>query len=236
MTALVGYRREDQAVHPPYAYPDYVSTQKRAPSRAPIRIPHTLSEITGPRLVRGISMPDFADLTRFNGGEALGERIIVTGRVLDEDEHAVAGVLIEIWQANAAGRYAHEADRHDAPLDPHFTGAGYITTDTQGNYRFLTIRPGAYPWANHYNAWRPNHIHLSLFGPGFASRLVTQMYFPGDPLLELDPIFNSVPDRNARHRLIARFDIETTIPERAIGYRFDLVLRGRNSTPNTTSA
>ncbi|SRR5579875_61297 len=231
MASFVGYRPEDEKAHPPYLYPDYVSTRKRAPSRPLIRIPHTVSEITGPRLVRPISAAGSTDLTRFNGGEALGERIIVAGRVLDEDGRPLPNLTLEIWQANAAGRYAHEADKHDAPLDPHFSGSGYVITDSEGNYRFLTIRPGAYPWANHYNAWRPSHIHFSLFGPGFASRLVTQMYFPGDPLLELDPIFNSIPDPDARKRLVASFAIELTIPERALGYRFDFILRGRNSTP-----
>jgi protocatechuate 3,4-dioxygenase beta subunit len=172
-----------------------------------------------------------ADLSRCNGGAALGERIIVTGRVLDEDGRPIPGTLVEIWQANAAGRYAHEVDQHEAPLDLHFCGVGRVLTDEQGVYRFITIKPGAYPWRNHYNAWRPQHIHFSLFGPSFATRLVTQMYFPGDPLLALDPIFNSVPDADARQRLIATFDLAVTVPEYALGYRFDMVLRGRDATP-----
>jgi protocatechuate 3,4-dioxygenase, beta subunit len=231
MSTPAGYRRDTPGAHPPYDHPAYESTRKRAPHHAPIRIEHTLSEITGPTFSREIVKPGDADLTHFDGGEAIGERIIVTGRVLDEDGRAIPRTLIEIWQANAAGRYSHDEDRHDAPLDPQFSGVGKVITDGNGAYRFITIKPGAYPWRNHHNAWRPNHIHFSLFGPSFATRLITQMYFPGDPLLALDPIFNSVPDRVARDRLIAAFDIEVTIPESALGYRFDFVLRGRDSTP-----
>jgi protocatechuate 3,4-dioxygenase beta subunit len=139
--------------------------------------------------------------------------------------------MIEIWQANAAGRYQHPGDQHDAPLDPNFHGEGRVFTDQDGHYEFTTIKPGAYPWRNHPNAWRPNHIHYSLFGPGFATRLVTQMYFPGDPLLALDPVFHSIPDRGARERLVSQFDIGITRPEWALGYRFDFVLRGRGQTP-----
>jgi len=190
-----------------------------------------LSEITGPRFSAANFGPGDGDLTHFAGGEALGERIVVTGRVLDEDGRAIPESLIEIWQANAAGRYAHDRDQHEAPLDPHFSGIGRVMTDGDGAYRFMTVKPGAYPWRNHYNAWRPRHIHFSLFGPSFATRLITQMYFPGDPLLALDPIFNSVPDPAARQRLVASFDIEVTIPEHALGYRFDFVLRGRSATP-----
>jgi protocatechuate 3,4-dioxygenase, beta subunit len=231
MSTLLGYRCMAEGVDPPYDHSAYTSTQKRAPKRAPIRIAHTLSEITGPRLGPELVGAGDADLTRFAGGEALGERIVVTGRVLDEDGRAVSNALVEIWQANSAGRYAHDVDRHDAPLDPHFSGVGRVATGADGIYRFATIKPAAYPWKNHYNAWRPQHIHFSLFGPGFATRLITQMYFPGDPLLKLDPIYLSVPDPAARERLVSAFDIETTIPERALGYRFDIVLRGRNATP-----
>ncbi len=233
MSGPAGYRRETSGVHPPYDHPSYTSTHKRAPRHAPVRIEHTLSEITGPRFARETLAPgdNQDDMTHFNGGEALGERIIVTGRVLDEDGRAIPDTMIEIWQANAAGRYAHVEDQHEAPLDPHFAGIGRAITDGRGAYRFMTIKPGAYPWRNHHNAWRPNHIHFSLFGPSFATRLITQMYFPRDPLLALDPIFNSVPDNSARERLIATFDIEVTIPEHALGYRFDFVLRGRAATP-----
>ena len=231
MTTLSRYTREDAGAHPPNAYAAYASTLKRAPKQAPIRLEQTLSEITGPRFDREPVSAADADLSRWNGGEALGERIIVTGRVLDEDARPIRGTLIEIWQANAAGRYAHDVDQHDAPLDPHFCGIGRVMTDERGVYRFMTVKPGAYPWRNHHNAWRPQHIHFSLFGPSFATRLVTQMYFPGDPLLALDPIFNSVPDVDARQRLVATFDLAVTLPEYALGYRFDLVLRGRDATP-----
>ncbi len=225
------YRREDQRSHPPFAHAAYASTHKRAPRHPPIQIDQTLSEITGPRFDPALLRDGDADMTHFNGGAALGERIIVAGRVLDEDSRPMRDTLVEIWQANAAGRYAHDADTHDAPLDPHFCGIARVMTDANGAYRFVTVKPGAYPWRNHHNAWRPNHIHFSVFGPSFATRLVTQMYFPGDPLLALDPIFNSVPDASARSRLVADFDLALTVPERALGYRFDIVLRGRNATP-----
>lgn len=231
MTAPAGYRRPAAGVNPPNAYPSYESTRKRAPAHPPIRIAHTLSEITGPHPGREVIGPVDADLTHFDGGEAIGERIIVAGRVLDEEGRALPDMLIEIWQANAAGRYAHRVDQHNAPLDSHFWGVGRVLTDAEGAYRFVTIKPGAYPWRNHYNAWRPPHIHYSLFGPGFATRLVTQMYFPGDPLLALDPIFNSVAGPEARRRLVSAFDISVTMPEHALGYRFDFVLRGRDATP-----
>jgi len=228
------YRRDEQGAHPPYAHDAYGSTIKRAPHQALLRVEHTLSEITGPRFGREVLRPGDIDLTRFAGGEAIGERIIVAGRILDEDERPIPHTLIEIWQCNAAGRYAHPNDQHDAPLDPHFSGAGRVLTDEAGVYRFTTVKPGAYPWRNHHNAWRPAHIHFSVFGPSFATRLITQMYFPGDPLLALDPIFNSIPDASARPRLVARFDIDTTAPEHALGYQFDMVLRGRFATPATS--
>jgi protocatechuate 3,4-dioxygenase beta subunit len=171
------------------------------------------------------------DLTRQHAAMPAGQRIVVSGRVLDEDGRPVPDTLIEIWQANAAGRYAHLVDHWDAPLDPNFTGAGRTLTDADGGYSFVTIRPGAYPWKNHDNAWRPAHIHFSLFGQAFLTRLVTQMYFPGDPLLTLDPIFNAVPDAHARDRLISAFDLSLTTPEWALGFRFDIVLRGARQTP-----
>jgi protocatechuate 3,4-dioxygenase, beta subunit len=170
------------------------------------------------------------DLTQQHDAEPLGERIIVTGRVLDEDGRPIRHTLVELWQANAAGRYAHAIDRHDAPLDPNFSGCGRALTDEEGRYRFVTIKPGAYPWTNHQNAWRPAHIHFSLFGDAFLTRLVTQMYFPGDPLLPFDPVLNGIPDAAARERLVSTFDWDTTMPEHALGYRFDMVLRGRNAT------
>jgi protocatechuate 3,4-dioxygenase beta subunit len=193
----------------------------------------TLSEITGPLFGHERVRPEESDLTRNVGtaGEAVGERIIVAGRVLDEDEQPIPNALIEIWQANAAGRYHHEVDQHNAPLDPNFLGAGRCMTNERGEYRFLTIKPGPYPWLNHPNAWRPSHIHLSLFGPSFLTRLVTQFYFPGDPLIPLDPILNSVPSKSGRQRLISSYAHDLTEPEWALGYRFDIVLRGRQATP-----
>ena len=175
--------------------------------------------------------PEDADLTRQHAGEPLGERIVVTGRVLDEDGMPVRDTLVEVWQANSAGRYIDPADEHPAPLDPNFTGAGRCVTDAEGNYRFVTVKPGAYPWRNHENAWRPAHIHFSVFGPKLSSRVVTQMYFPGDPLIPRDPVLQSIPDRRGRARLIAAFAWETTQPGWALGYRWDIVLRGRLATP-----
>ncbi|MDF2704207.1 MAG: protocatechuate 3,4-dioxygenase, beta subunit, partial [Rubrobacteraceae bacterium] len=186
---------------------------------------------TGPAYGRGAVEELDDDLTRQHSGEPVGERIIVTGRVLDGDGRPVRNSLVEIWQANAAGRYTHHLDQHPAPLDPNFSGAGRCLTDGEGRYRFVTVKPGAYPWKNHDNAWRPAHIHFSLFGTAFRSRLITQMYFPGDPLLEHDPIFQSVRDQKARQRMISSFDLQTTRPEWALGYRFDIVLEGREATP-----
>jgi protocatechuate 3,4-dioxygenase, beta subunit len=228
---LPGYRRPAPGAEPPYLHPPYASSVKRAPTRPLVLLPHTLSEVTGPLFGRGDVGPDDWDLTRQHPGEPIGERIAVTGRVLDGNGRPVPGTLVEVWQANAAGRYRHEGDRHGAPLDPNFTGFGRALTDARGRYRFLTIRPGAYPWSNHPNAWRPAHIHFSLFGPAFATRLVTQMYFPGDPLLPFDPIFQGIPDERARLRLVSAFDWESTTPEVALGFRFDIVLRGREATP-----
>ena len=218
---------------PPYLYEAYRSTLRRAPRELLGELPRTLSEVTGPGPAVSAVTPEDGDLTRNAGtdGEAVGERIIVTGRVLDEEGNPVTNALLEIWQANSAGRYIHRVDQHPAPLDPNFLGIGRCLTNEAGEYRFLTIRPGAYPWRNHSNAWRPAHIHFSLFGSSFASRLVTQMYFPGDPLQELDPIFNSVPTPAARARLIARYAHDITKPEWALGFRFDIVLRGPDATP-----
>ena len=226
-----GYRKPDRGTQPEYCYPPYASTVKRSPSQPLVLLPMSLSEVTGPLFGYDIIKANDFDLTRQHAGEPIGERIVVSGRVLDANARPVANTLVEIWQANAAGRYPHKRDSHNAPTDPNFTGAGRTMTDAQGRYRFVTIRPGEYPWRNHYNAWRPAHIHFSLFGPAFATRLVTQMYFPGDPLLEYDPMYTSIPDERARKRLISAFDWETTIPEQALGYRFDIVLRGRDETP-----
>lgn len=231
MTDILGYRRPEPGTQPAYLHLPYASTRKRAPSRPLILLPHTLSEVTGPVFGYDEIGELDNDLTRQHAGEPLGERIVVSGRVLDEDNRPVRHALVELWQCNAAGRYRHRNDTHGAPLDPHFTGCGRTLTDEEGHYRFVTIKPGAYPWGNHYNAWRPAHIHFSLFGAGLLARLVTQMYFPGDPLLAADPIYNSIPDERARERLISAFDWDTTMPEQALGYRFDIVLRGRNATP-----
>jgi protocatechuate 3,4-dioxygenase, beta subunit len=217
-------------VHPPLDYPEYRSSLLRAPKQPLVRLPHGPTETTGPLLGADRVTTADADLTTRHAGEPLGERIIVTGRVMDSDGRPVPDTLVEIWQANASGRYAHHVDDHPAPLDPNFDGAGRCMTDSQGRYRFITIKPGAYPWRNHLNAWRPAHIHFSLFGTAFTQRLVTQMYFPGDPLFAQDPIFNSVPDPGARQRLISRFDLDTTEPDWALGFQWDIVLRGRDAT------
>ena len=216
---------------PPYLHPAYLATRLRAPDRPLVPLPHTLTEVTGPLLGDGRVAELDHDLTRQHAGEPLGERIVVTGRLLDGDGHPVPGTLVEVWQANAAGRYRHEVDRHPAPLDPNFSGAGRCLTNASGSYRFVTVKPGAYPWRNHDNAWRPAHIHFSVFGRSFTQRLITQMYFPGDPLLAHDPIYHSVPDPAARGRLVARFDLAATQPEWALGYRFDVVVGGRAATP-----
>jgi len=226
---IAAYQRP-VGVHPPLLSPEYRSTQLRAPKQKLVPLPHLLTEVTGPTHGSQPVTALDADLTRRHAGEPLGERIIVTGRVLDSDGRPVPDTLVEIWQANAAGRYAHRVDDHPAPLDPNFDGAGRCMTDADGRYRFITIKPGAYPWGNHLNAWRPAHIHFSLFGRAFTQRLVTQMYFPGDPLFAQDPIFNSVPDAKARQRMISAFDLDLTVPEWALGYRWDIVLRGREQT------
>ena len=225
------YAREPEGTHPPLDYPDYRSSALRHPKQPLVYLPHGITELSGPQLggerVRGL---EDADLTRQHAGEPIGERIIVCGRVLDASFRPVADTLIEVWQANAAGRYRHRSDRWDAPLDPNFSGAGRCLTDKEGRYQLITIKPGPYPWGNHDNAWRPSHIHFSLMGRAFAQRLVTQMYFPGDPLLALDPIYNSVPDERARERLLARFSVDRTEPKRALAYEFDIVPRGPEAT------
>jgi protocatechuate 3,4-dioxygenase, beta subunit len=226
---LPGYERPN-GVHPPLDTPQYRSTRLRAPRAPLVPLPQGLTEVTGPLLgAERVTAAD-ADLTTRHGGEPLGERMILTGRVLDSGGRPVPDTLIEIWQANSSGRYAHGIDDHPAPLDPNFDGAGRCLTDARGRYRFVTIKPGAYPWRNHRNAWRPAHIHFSLFGRAFTQRLITQMYFPGDPLFAQDPIFNSVPDPAARQRLVARFDLDVTEPDWALGYVWDIVLRGPGST------
>jgi protocatechuate 3,4-dioxygenase beta subunit len=225
------YPRESTEDFAPRLYPAYRSTTKRAPQKPLVIVPQTLSELTGPAYGHEAVRERDGDLTVQHAGEPIGERIILHGRVLDEDGRGVANTLVELWQANACGRYVHIVDRHPAPLDPNFTGAGRALTDAQGSYRFVTIKPGAYPWGNHHNAWRPAHIHFSVFGHSFLSRIVTKMYFPNDPLFAFDPIFNSVTDEKARMRMVSSFDLENTRPDWALAYRFDIVLRGRNATP-----
>jgi protocatechuate 3,4-dioxygenase, beta subunit len=231
MNRVVSYRRPFLGTQPDHLHAPYRSSIGRAPQKQLVCIPQTLSEVTGPQFSRDRLADSACDLTLATNGEAQGQRIAVSGRVLDENERPIRDTLIEVWQANAAGRYAHRWDQHHAPLDPNFRGEGYTLTDDLGRFRFVTIRPGCYPWGNHYNAWRPAHIHFSLFGPAVATRLVTQMYFPEDPMLEVDPIYNCIPDEHARRRLISHFDWETTEPQELIGYRFDLILRGRDTTP-----
>jgi protocatechuate 3,4-dioxygenase, beta subunit len=216
---------------PDYHYPPYASSIARSPRMPLVLLPETVSERTGPVFGHELIREHDNDLTVQHAGEPIGERIFVHGRVLNEDGRPVRGALVEVWQANAAGRYRHKVDTHDAPLDPNFSGAGRTLTNDDGYYWFKTVKPGPYPWGNHYNAWRPAHIHFSLFGAGILSRLVTQMYFPGDPLQPLDPIFNSIPDETARMRLVSRLDMQRAEPDYALAYAFDIVLRGRNETP-----
>ncbi len=233
--ALPAISPRDWASHSPYLFPPYRSTAKRGPTKPLVPLKASLGELTQP--VYGhedIGALDH-DLTRSarRNGEPIGERMVLAGRVLDDRGRPVRNTLVEIWQANACGRYVHKADQHDAPLDPNFLGAGRCLTDDEGRYRFLTIKPGAYPWGNHRNGWRPQHIHLSLFGNHFASRLVTQMYFPGDPLLAYDPIFQGTP-AHARNRLVADFSLDLTEENYALGYQFDMVVRGADETPFET--
>jgi protocatechuate 3,4-dioxygenase, beta subunit len=206
-------------------YPGYRSTRWRSPGRTLVPLPEELHSLAGPVFGEDVLLETDNDLTRQHDGEALGERITVSGRLLDEDGRPIRGALVEVWQANAAGRYKHEVDQHPAPLDPNFSGGGRVLTDGDGRYTFTTIKPGPYPWGNHPNAWRPAHIHFSIFGRAFTQRLVTQMYFPGDPLFEFDPIFNSVRDPKARAMLISRFDMATTVPDFSLAYEWDIVMR-----------
>ncbi|HEY4072132.1 MAG TPA: protocatechuate 3,4-dioxygenase subunit beta [Herbaspirillum sp.] len=218
-------------IFPELIHPAYKSTVKRGPTQTPLRIraelPVTSNLVATPSLI----LPHDMDMTAQGQGEPLGEKIVVTGRVLDEDGKPVRDSLLEVWQCNSAGRYWHKKDQHDAPLDPNFYGLGKMLTDGDGRYRFVTIKPGPYPWGNHAKAWRPAHIHFSMFGNVYAQRIVTQMYFPSDPLFDYDPIFQSVPDLAARDRLIARYSLEETVDDKMLGYEFDIVLRGRLATP-----
>jgi protocatechuate 3,4-dioxygenase beta subunit len=223
--------RATRDADPAYLSPDYVGTRLRSPRRPLLLLPERLSELSGPAFGTDDVRESDSDLTIHGAGEPIGERIIVGGRVLGSDGRPVRQALIEIWQANAAGRYLHRVDQHPAPLDPNFTGGGRVLTDDEGRYRFITIMPGAYPWKNHHNAWRPQHIHLSVFGRAFSERLVTQMYFPGDPLFAYDPIYQSVRDPRARERMVSTFDLANTKPEWALAYSFDIVLGGAAATP-----
>jgi protocatechuate 3,4-dioxygenase beta subunit len=224
------YARDAEDAHPPLDFPPYKSTQRRHPRQPLVHLPQTLTEITGPQLGAERVREGDDDLTRQHAGKPIGERIVVSGRVLDTEGKPLRHTLVEVWQANAAGRYLHRRDTWPAPLDPNFSGAGRCVTDEEGRYRFVTVKPGPYPWGNHHNAWRPAHIHFSLLGRAFAQRLVTQMYFPGDPFLPYDPIFNSVRDGRARQRLIARFSLHDTVPNWAVAYEWDVHLRGPGAT------
>ncbi|MGW4843767.1 protocatechuate 3,4-dioxygenase subunit beta [Nocardia brasiliensis] len=228
--APAGFRRDPDGSHPPLDYPAYASTVLRHPRESLIVLPQRLTELTGPVFGSDRVGPADHDLTAQHAGEPIGQRIIVHGRLLDGDGKPIPHSLIEIWQANAGGRYRHDRDRWNCALDPNFDGAGRTYTDSAGRYEFTTVKPGAYPWRNHHNAWRPAHIHFSLFGQAFTQRLVTQMYFPDDPLFSQDPVYNSVP-AHARELLVSRFDHARTEPERALAFEFDIVLRGRDATP-----
>jgi protocatechuate 3,4-dioxygenase beta subunit len=225
-----GYAK-DPSADVPLLYPDYKSTTTRSPREPLVLLPHLMTEVTGPLFGEDRVLATDHDLTTQHEGEAIGQRIVVHGRVLDSGGRPVPGTLLEVWQANAGGRYRHARDDWPAPLDPNFTGLGRTVTDNLGRYEFTTIKPGAYPWGNHHNAWRPAHIHFSLFGRAFTQRLVTQMYFPDDPLFAYDPIWNSIPDERARQRLVSRFDLDRTVPNWALAFEFDIVLRGRDTTP-----
>ena len=222
----------DRDVHPPLIFPMYKSTVLRGPTKPLVPVKHTLSERSVPVYGHDAVGPNDNDLT-INGrknGEPIGERIVVSGRVTDEAGRPIKNTLVEVWQANSAGRYIHRVDQHDAPLDPNFLGGGRCVTDEDGRYKFYTIKPGSYPWGNHPNAWRPAHIHFSLFGQQYSSRLITQMYFPGDPLMKYDPMVQSIP-KQYQHLLISKFDLDITEPSFALGYTFNIVLRGKHGTP-----
>jgi len=217
-------------VHPLRGFAPYRSSVLRHPTHQLVRADPEEIELVSPAFGHSDVAPEESDLTIQHGGEPLGERIIVTGRVIDGEARPVRGQLIEVWQANSAGRYVHKRDQHPAPLDPNFTGVGRAITGEDGSYRFVTIKPGPYPWKNHRNAWRPAHIHFSVFGSAFTQRLITQMYFPSDPLFALDPIYQSIVDPDARRRLIATYDHDLSVPEWAMGYRWDIVLTGGKAT------
>jgi protocatechuate 3,4-dioxygenase, beta subunit len=219
------------AIDPPYLYPGYKSTVLRAPREPLVRLPKGALDVPGAFVAPAFVKHGDNDLTAHGKSAPLGEKMVVTGRLLDADGKPIRRSLVEIWQANASGRYAHPGDQHDAPLDPNFTGIGRTFTDDEGRYRFVTIKPGSYPWGNHAFAWRPQHIHFSLLGNAPVQRLITQMYFPGDPLLAIDPVYQSIPEAAARERLVAALALESGIEGIALGYQFDIVLAGARSTP-----
>ena len=227
------YYQRDRAWHPPALTPNYKTSVTRSPRLALISLQNSISEITGPVFGHNDIDPIDNDLLKnyAQAGESpIGERIILHGRVLDQNSRPVANTLVEIWQANAGGRYRHKKDTYLAPIDPNFGGCGRTLTDENGYYYFRTVKPGAYPWRNYINSWRPAHIHLSIFGSGFAQRLITQCYFEGDPLIPECPIVQSIPDPAAVQQLTARIDMNATVPLDSIAYRFDIVLRGRRAT------
>lgn len=233
MTRPAEYYQRNRALHPPALTPGYKTSVARSPRQSPISLENTISEITGPRFGHNdIDAGDNDLLTNYArpGEGPIGERIILHGRVLDENARPVAGTLVEIWQANAGGRYRHRKDSYLAPIDPNFGGCGRTVTDEDGYYFFRTVKPGAYPWRNYVNSWRPAHIHLSIFGAAFAQRLITQCYFEGDPLIPICPIVQTIPDPEAVAQLVAKLDLNATIPLDSIAYKFDIVLRGRRST------
>ena len=232
MQAKVEFFQRDRAAQPPAYTPPYKTSVSRSPRHALLSLQNSLSEVTGPVFGHNELGPLDNDLIRnyAKSGDPIGERIIVHGRVLDEEGRPVPGALLEFWQANAGGRYRHKKDNYLAPIDPNFGGCGRALSDDEGRYHFRTIKPGPYPWRNYVNSWRPAHIHFSLFGSGFAQRLITQMYFEGDPLIKICPIVRTIPDESAIDRLIAPLDLNASVPLDTLAYRFDIVLRGRRST------
>lgn len=226
------FYQRNREMHPPALTPNYKTSVARSPRFSMISLQNSISEITGPRFGHGDIDPIDNDLIKnyAKQGDPIGERIIVHGRVLDENAKPVPNTLVEIWQANAGGRYRHKKDTYLAPIDPNFGGCGRTLTDENGYYFFRTIKPGAYPWRNWVTSWRPAHIHVSVFGTGFVQRLITQLYFEGDPLIKICPIVRTIPDEQAIDQLIARLDLNATIPLDSIAYKFDIVLRGRRST------
>ena len=219
---------------PPYLYPGYRSTVLRSPMEPLVELAQGALDVPGPLVPRGFVRDQENDLTVQGKSAPLGEKMILVGRLLDADGRPVRDSLVEIWQANASGRYHHAGDTHDAPLDPNFHGIGRTLTDSDGRYRFITVKPGSYPWGNHRFAWRPQHIHFSLLGNAPVQRLITQMYFPGDPMLDIDPVYNSVPEAAVRRRMICKLALEEGIENVALGYEFDIVLAGAKSTPMGT--